>query len=337
MRILSSEDVAACLDMASAIDAVREAFRALALGRAAMPQRVATGVAPVGGTHLSMPCFVGDALTLKSVTVFPGNAALGVPTTQGVLILHDADTGAPLAMMDAEHLTRVRTGAASALATDLLARLEADSALIFGAGAIAQWQLAGIAAVRTLRRVRIVDPNRERAEALGRWASETLGLDDAAPGGASETAAADIVCCATSSATPVFDGRDLRPGTHVNGVGSFRADMCELDCETVRRSRVFVDHVPAAQAGAGELIAAVEQGAFAWEDLAGTLGQLVIGAVPGRTHDDEITCFKSVGLAVQDAVCARRVYDIAVQRGLGADVAVSEARTRPEGDPPGRM
>ena len=121
---------------------------------------------------------------------------------------------------------------------------------------------------------------------------------------------------------------DLRPGTHINGVGSFRAEMRELDAETVRLSTVFVDHLPAAQAGAGELIQAVAEGAWDWAHLAGTLGQLVTGAVAGRTDEDEITLFKSVGLAVQDAVCARRVYDVALAQGLGQNVEISEARNR---------
>lgn len=332
MRILSSHDVAACLDMAGAIEGVREAFVALAEGQVSMPQRAVTDIAPAGGTHLSMPCFAAGALTVKSVTVFPGNAALGLPTTQGVLLLHDAATGAPLALMDAEHLTRLRTGAASALATDLLSDPGAASVLIFGAGAIAKWQLIGMAEVRDLQEVRIVDPDSERASALGRWASEELGVPFVATTRDASVADADIVCCATSSRVPVFDGNDLLPNTHINAVGSFRPEMRELDSAAVARSRVFVDHVPAAQAGAGELIAAAAAGRFAWDQVAGTLGDVIAGTCQGPL-EGTITLFKSVGLAVQDAACARRVYERAVALGLGQDVNVSEARTRPEADP----
>jgi ornithine cyclodeaminase/alanine dehydrogenase len=328
MLILTRHDVEALLTMPEAIAAVEAGFRQLAAGAVEMPQRLATLIAPHNGIHLSMPAFVGGdpaaddpgTLTIKIVTVYNDNRAhYDLPTIHGVLLLHDARTGKPLALIDAEHLTAMRTGAVSGVATRWLARPDAAVVTLFGAGVQAATQLLAMAAVRPLRRVHVV--------ALGDinpfCAQMTAQLDVPVTPAADTRAAveaADLLCTATNSPTPLFDGAWLQPGTHLNAIGAYTKTMRELDSEAVRRSRVIVDRRQAAQVEAGDLVIPIQEGAIAPDHVAGELAELVTGCIAGRTTPQEITLFKSVGLALQDAVTAALVYRRAVEQGIGQEV-----------------
>jgi ornithine cyclodeaminase/alanine dehydrogenase len=331
--ILTRREIASLLTMRDAIGAVEEGFRQLALGKVVMPQRVATAVTPHQGLHLSMPAFVEGkappgapsgpgALTVKIVTVYSENLPrYGLPTIQGVLLLHDAANGRLLAMMDAEHLTAVRTGAASGVATKHLARPDAHHVAIFGAGAQAGPQLEAVCAARPIERVLVVTHSGARDASFCAQMSNKLGIDVMATRDAQlAVEQADVICTATNATTPVFNGGWIRPGAHINAVGAYTAQMRELDTTAVRRSRVFVDHHPAAQSEAGDLLIPIANGELAYDHVAGALGDLVIGRVAGRSNSEEITLFKSVGLAVQDAVTAALVYKLALERGLGQQV-----------------
>ena len=330
MLILTRRDVASLLTMDDALVAVEEGFRRLALGDVVMPQRLATPLAAHGGLHLAMPAFVGGGvgrpgtLAVKIVTVYGENGArFGLPTIQGVLLLHDARSGELLAMLDAEHLTAVRTGAASGVATKYLARPDAETALVFGTGALAPYQLAAVCAVRPIRRALVVSRTGEGDGAFCTRVQQELDLPvEPARHIRAAVEAADVICTATTSAEPLFDGAWLRPGTHVNGVGSYTRAMRELDTTAIRRSRVFVDHAQAAQAEAGDIVIPLAEGAIGPDHVAGELGQVVAGMIPGRTSPGEITVFKSVGLAMQDAVTAARVYAAAQARGMGRPIAL---------------
>jgi alanine dehydrogenase len=326
--LLTRAQVAQLLTMPIALDAVAEAFRRLAAGDAVMPQRGATPIAPHHGLHLTMPVYVGDAagdgaLTVKIVTVYGDNPARNLPTIQGLLLLHDAATGAALALMDAEHLTAMRTGAASGVATQALARSDAAVLTLFGAGAQAAAQVEAVCAVRPIRQVYVVTRSGARDAEFAAAMQTRLGIavtptrDPAAA-----VAAADVICTATNSATPLFDGRKLKPGTHINAVGAYTRAMRELDGAAVARSHVIVDHLPAAQAEAGDLLLAQTEGAIGADHIAGSLGQLLLGRIPGRTHADQIRLFKSVGLAVQDALTAAAVYRAALAQGVGETVSL---------------
>jgi len=323
VRIIGRRTIASLLDMPRAIELMRDAFVALDEGRAVMPQRASTRVEPRQGTHLSMPCYLrsvaGEVLSIKLATVFERNAAdFGLPGTMASLVLHDPRTGEILALMDAEYLTAVRTGAASALATEFLALPDASKAIVFGAGGQAETQLEGVAQTRRLQHAYVVSTNREQSEAFAARMSKRLGFEvTVAEDPASAVRECLIVCTATTSAEPVFNGSDLPLGAHVNAIGSFRPDMCELDAETIRRARVFVDRLEAAQNGSGELIQAVHSGDWNWTDLAGELGGLASGRTTGRTSPDEITVFKSLGLAVQDAAVAGWIYERCLAENLG--------------------
>ena len=322
MLVLTRHDVESLLTMTDAIAAVETGFRRLAAGDVVMPQRAATPIAPHDGLHLSMPAFVAGepaALTIKIVTVYPQNLArYGLPMIQGVILLHDARTGQLLAMMDAEHLTAMRTGAASGVATNQLARADAAIVTIFGAGAQAGPQLEAVCAVRPIRQIFVVTRAGKQDAAFCARMTERLGIPCTPQRDVrAAVEAAHVICTATNSAEPIFEGAWLSPGVHINAVGAYTASMRELDSPTIQRSRVFVDHHPAAQTEAGDLLIPIAQGEWRYELVAGSLGELLAGTVDGRRHSDEITLFKSVGLAMQDAVTAPAVYARAIEAGVG--------------------
>lgn len=325
MLILNRQDVESLLNMTEAIATVAEGFRQLALGNVVMPQRAATPIAPYNGLHLSMPAFVvgaPGALTIKIVTVYPQNAEhFGLPAIQGVLLLHDAASGRPLALMDAEHLTAVRTGAASGVATRYLARSDATTVTIFGAGAQAGPQLEAVCAVRSIRQAYVITRTGTKDTEFSTKMSTRLGIEVIAtrnPKFAIQQA--DILCTATNATTPLFDGAWLKPGTHINAVGAYTAKMRELDTVTLQRSRLFVDHHTAAETEAGDILIPIAAGELTYDHVVGALGDLINGTVAGRRSAEEITLFKSVGLALQDAVTATRVYEAALARGVGQQV-----------------
>jgi len=325
MLMLSRTDVAQLLTMADALAAVEEGFRQLALGNVMMPQRAATTIAPANGLHLSMPAFVGGAvgaLTVKIVTVYGDNMpTYGLPTIQGLLLVHDAQTGSVLAMMDAEQLTATRTGAASGVATQYLARQDATTVTLFGAGALAPSQLAAMCAVRPIRRAYVVTRSGEKDGPFCAQMSAELDIEVIASRNTQQAVEqADIICTATNSQTPLFSSDWVRPGTHINAVGAYTRTMRELDTATIQRSHVFVDHHPAAQTEAGDIVIPIAEQALTYAHVRGSLGEVITGQVRGRTDDAEITVFKSVGLAMQDTVTAARLYAKAVALGSGIHV-----------------
>jgi ornithine cyclodeaminase/alanine dehydrogenase-like protein (mu-crystallin family) len=326
MLLLSRDEVASLLTMSDALQAVEQGFALLSRGDVVMPQRVLTRIPSHGGTHLSMPVYVGpsqvtpDILAIKVVTVYDQNPQHhGLPAIQGVLLLHDAQTGALLALMDAEHLTAMRTGAASGIATRWMARENCRSLLIFGAGALAPFQAEAVCAVRPIERVTIVSRTGAHDEELCALLRQRLAISVSATRDVrTAVESADVICTATNSALPLFDGAWLRPGTHVNAVGAYTRDRRELDAVAIARSRIIVDQSGPAVAEAGDLWLVAQQGVDLSRLIVGELGNVVRGIVPGREDDSQITLFKSVGLAMQDAVTAARIYSAAQAAGIGA-------------------
>ena len=320
LRLLGATDVDRAIDMRQAIDIMATAFKELASGRANVPQRL--GVETEAGLVLAMPGSLPEqsALAIKVVSVFPGNSRLGLPSVFGLVLVLDASSGAPLALIEGSHLTALRTGAASGLATKLMAREDARTVALFGAGVQARTQLAAVRAVRDIREVRIVSRTPQSAERL---AGELTGLETRvlADSGAA-VRGADIVITATTSATSVVFGRDVEPGTHVNAIGAYTPTMREVDADVVRRARVVVDTRQGALAEAGDLIMAIRERVIASDHVVAELGEVVNGTVAGRTSEEEITLFKSVGHAAQDVALARCVLDVAVSRRLGTTVSL---------------
>lgn len=318
LRVLSGEDVATAIDMPDAIEAMASAFGELSAGTARVPTRVR--LESDAGVTLAMPAYLGEARELgaKLVSLFPGNMARALPAISGIVILLDGDTGLPKAVMDGTRLTATRTAAGSGLATRLLSPEEAGVLTIFGAGPQARAHLDAMRAVRPIREVRVVASGLDSARRFARDAREATGLEVTAfEDCRAAVEGTELIVCATTSATPVFDGHDLSPGTHVNGVGSYTPAMQEVDAATVMRSRVVVDSREGALAEAGDLLVPIGEGRItkAWIDA--ELGEIVNGDAPPGAEGHELTFFKSVGNAAQDVAIAARIYEKAEARGLG--------------------
>lgn len=326
LRILSSTDVRRAVTMAGAIQVVKEAYVQLSAGQAVVPLRTPVPVEKREGVTLFMPAYLAssDALAAKIVSVFPGNVERGLPTIHAVVVVVDAETGCPVAMMDGTYLTALRTGAASGVATDLLARPDARVAAVFGAGAQARTQLEAVCTVRAIEKVWVYDAVPEMAEA---YAKEMVARGRPIPSDvcvadspAQAVRDADLICTATTSSTPVFDDADLKAGVHVNGIGSYTPEMQEVPAKTVARARVVVDSRSASLAEAGDLIIPLREGLIAEADVHGEIGEVAAGKIPARETDDEVTFFKSVGVAVQDVAVAELILRRAAELGLGVQV-----------------
>ena len=327
---LSAEAVRRALPMRDAIDAMRDAFAQLSRGEVTLPPRQHLDASGGAGAALVMSCHSAarQLFALKFLTFFPQNRALGLPLIQALVILSDGRTGAHLAIVDGAALTAIRTGAACGLATDLLARAEAASAAILGAGVQARTQLEAVCCVRPIRRVRVYDPDATAAERFADAMSRQLGLPVGRAAGAEQALEdADVVCTATVSATPVFEDRWLKPGAHVNAIGSFRPEVAEIPAATVRRARVVVDHLPSALAEAGDLLQPLAQGLIGPAHFGTELGEVLLGRAPGRRDPAEITLFKSVGVAIQDLCAAARALENARRLGIGLELPQEAART----------
>ncbi len=323
---LSAADLRAALSMRQAVDAMKAAFAALSAGEARAPLRTAVPAEEAGGVTLLMgaclPAAAGRpaGLAAKVVSAFPRNASRGKRVVNGLVLVLDPATGEPAALADGTFLTAWRTGAASGAATDLLARPDAKIGALFGCGAQARTQALAVDCVRQLETLRVVGPRPQRVASFIEEMQPRLTARLVAAASAAEAVAgADVVCTATTSATPVFDGELLAPGAHVNGVGSYTLEMQEVDAVTVARSRVFVDSLEGALAEAGDLVVAERQGHThrdAWTEL----GLVAAGRADGRRGEREITFFKSVGHAVQDVAAAARALEAARQQGLGREI-----------------
>lgn len=311
--------------MREAVEILKRAFADLSTGRANVPPRLALPQAKHDGVTLLMPAYLldADALAVKIVSVHHRNPERHLPLIHALVVLLDPTTGQPLAALEGGYLTALRTGAASGVATELLAREDAEIAAIFGAGAQARTQLLAVAAVRDLRRCWIYAPH---PESVQKFITEMQPqLRDmqllAARSPAQAVREAHVICTATSSATPVFNGAELQTGTHINAVGSFKPSMQEVDGTTLRRAaKIVIDEYAGALSEAGDLLMAMAQGAIEQSDIYGELGEIAAGLKPGRECDEEITYFKSVGNAVQDAAVAQAIYERAVREGIGTEI-----------------
>lgn len=325
VRILTRQEIREALPMRQAIEAVKDAFAQLSAGQANLPLRTALNVPRHNGVTLFMPAYLSadDAMALKIVSVYDDNPDKGLPLIHALVIVIDAETGAPDAVMDGTYLTALRTGAASGAATDLLARSDARVAAVFGAGAQGRTQLEAVCAVRPIEEASVYDLESEQARRYAHEMSERLELDvRVADSPARAVRGADVICTATTSRAPVFDDADVQPGTHLNAIGAYTPEMQEIPPETVRRAKVVIDHHEAALAEAGDLLIPMDQGIITADHIHAELGEVVAGDKPGRESSEEITLFKSVGVAVQDVATANAVLEAARANGLGADVSL---------------
>jgi alanine dehydrogenase len=314
---LGRQEIEALLPLGECVEVMAETLIALARGEVLQPLRQAhwlpdrhglLGVMPgalLNGGGLDGRAVIG----VKIVTVFPGNHGRGEETHLGSVLLFDCDLGKPLAILDAAAVTAVRTAAVSTLATRLLAREDASRLALLGSGTQARAHLAALREVRPLREVRVWSLHPENARRFAAEESIRHGLPVETADTAREAVAdADVVCTVTSSNEPVLAGSWLAPGTHVNAVGACTPTAREIDTEAVLRARLFVDRRESALAEAGDLLIPIQEGAVGEDHIAGELGDLLLGRLPGRRSAEEITLFESLGLAVEDLAAARHVW-----------------------------
>jgi ornithine cyclodeaminase/alanine dehydrogenase-like protein (mu-crystallin family) len=317
--VLSEEEVERLLDMNGCIEAMADALAALARGEVHQPLRFIVRPATEPSLMGLMPAHRAGQwrlYSLKAICVFPDNPKRGLDAHQGTVTLFDGETGEVRAVVNASAITAIRTAAVSAVATRLLAREDARELAILGAGVQARTHLEAMALVRDFERVRIYGPTAQRARALAAetGAEAVASAEDAVRG-------ADVVVTATSSAEPVLRREWLKPGAHVNAVGGRPPVMRELDTTTVAASSFFVDRREAAESEAGDYRAALEEGAIGPDHIAAELGEVLIGERQGRRTPDELTVFRSLGLAVEDLAAAEYVVRRAAETGAGTEVA----------------
>lgn len=329
MLILTKEDIKKVFTMKEAIEADKEALRIYSEGKSVVPLRVNIDIPKEQGQSLFMPAYVEelDATGIKIVSVFPKNIELGKPSVPAQMILLDGKTGEVCAIMEGTYLTQLRTGAVQGAATDILAKKDAKIGVLFGTGGQAATQLEAMVCVRNLAEVRVFDINYERAkefaetmqEQLVEYDTKIIAVDD----GNEAVKDADIITAVTTSRRPVFDGTLVKKGAHVNGVGAYTPQMQELDEYIVKNAdKVFFDTKEGVLAEAGDFIIPMEKGIVSEGDFNGELGQVILGHVSGRETDEEITLFKTVGVAVLDVVTAYKIYKKALENNVGKIIEI---------------
>jgi alanine dehydrogenase len=319
-RLLAASEIARLLPMADCIEAVEGAMRALAEGEAALPLRGVLWLPDRRGLLATMPGYLapGGVLGLKAISVMPGNLGTSFESHQGVVLLFETAHGALRAILDASSITAVRTAAASGAATRALAREDAGDLAILGSGVQARGHLEAMRTVRPLRRVRVWSRRPERARAFAEAESARTGLAvEAARSARDAVSGADLICTATSSNEPVLRGEWIAPGAHVNAVGACTPNARELDTAAVARARLVVDRRESALAEAGDLLIPMREGAVDERHVAGELTDVLLARVAGRRSPEEITLYKSLGIAVQDLAAARLVCERAEALGAG--------------------
>jgi ornithine cyclodeaminase len=327
MLILTADDVRNALPMNEAIEAMKKAYASLSNGTAVVPLRTRLPIPGSEALSLFMPAFVnsqdGNALAIKVVSLFPTNPSRGLAYIQAAVLVFDPQTGQAIALLEGSSLTAIRTGAASGAAVDLLARVDSKVVAVFGAGTQGRTQLEAACSARKIDTAFICDTNQEKAKSFAEeMKSKSMVIKDIRVASNAREAIenADIICTATTSTKPVFGDKNVRSGTHISGVGSYTPEMQEVPAETLQRARIFVDSRAASLEEAGDLIQPMRAGLFDESHIYGELGELILGKISGRQSPEEITYFKSVGIAVQDAMAAQVALNNAYKMNIGTVV-----------------
>jgi ornithine cyclodeaminase/alanine dehydrogenase-like protein (mu-crystallin family) len=319
---LSSVDIKNAISMSEAIGLMKEAFIQLSAGSASVPLRTKIDMPHANGTALFMPAYLprNEQYSLKAVSLFKDNPSRELPLIHALVVLFDATDGRPLALMNGETITALRTGAASGLATDLLARKDSQIAFIFGAGTQGRSQLEAICCARTIRKAYIFDIHREVAEIFSREMSKKLDIPVVVADSMDFLRQADVICTATTSPQPVFQHAYLKSGVHINAVGSYKPTEREIPGETIQAAKIIVDQQQACLSEAGDIVIPIQEGLIKPDYIYAEIGEIAAGIKQGRSTQDEITLFKSVGNAVQDLVVASRLLENAAKLSLGQAV-----------------
>lgn len=309
MDFIDAETVRANLSMPQCIDAMAIAMKTVSQGDLAMPNRIIMPLIDKSGYFGVMPGSLGSPRVYgaKVVSLHPANPAASRPAIQGFVALFDHETGTPFAIVDGAEITTLRTAAASGLATRELSRPDAKSLGLFGYGIQAEAHLDAMRAVRPIEEVRIWGRSLERAQDFARRHGQRTGIDIIAVEDPQAAAGCDIVCTTTGAHEPIVFGAWIRPGTHVNLVGAHMPTTREADTALMRNARIYTDALASAFAEAGEILIPISEGAFDRDHVLGEIGELLLGRIPGRGNNQEVTVYKSLGVVAQDIVAAEFV------------------------------
>lgn len=325
MRVLSAADIHRLLPMKQCIEIMDSAMRAVSSGNFSIPLRM---FIPLADSNAHLGLMPGSIPNLpvygaKIISLHPGNPASGVPAIQGFVALFDKETGTPAALVDGAAITAIRTAAASALATRVLARCDASSHGVFGTGVQAATHIEAIACVRDIDSVLVWARDMHKAKQFAVLQSERTGLDVSATQSAEKAASCDIVSTVTGATEPVLEGTWLMPGAHVNLVGAHTPTTREADSETLRRASIYVDLLESARIEAGDILIPIEEGSICEQDIVGEIGQVLARDIGGRNNDEQITLYISLGIVVQDLFAASYVLDAAETIDAGTTVSLS--------------
>lgn len=325
LKILSNNEIREAVKIEDAIEIIRNAFIQFSHGKSVVPLRTQIPVDEHHAKTLFMPAYLKEsrALGIKIISIFPENRKAALPAVHAVTLVVDTITGQPQAFMNATYLTALRTGGVSGVATDLLARKDAHVVAVMGAGIQGRAQLEAICAVRSIENIFVYDIDPLAAHTFVREMGtlETIPSEITMVQSPHDALSdADILCTATTSSYPIFQDEDLREGTHINGIGSYTPYMQEIPEETVARSKIIVDSLEACLAEAGDLIIPLKKGLITEKNIHGQLGDILSGMTVGRETDEEITFFKSVGLAIQDVAISEYALRRARELDIGHDV-----------------
>ena len=321
--VITQKEVPALLPMRECVDLMAGTLKASSAGDVVLPLRSMVWKPDRSGLLGLMPAYLGSPawLGLKVVSVFPGNHGTEYDSHQGVVMLFEVEHGAPVAIIDATSITAIRTGAASGAATRLLAREDAGDLAILGSGVQARAHLDAMRAVRAIRRVRVWSRNPENARAFAaRESAEAMKDARSAVDGA------DLICTTTAAREPVLQGDWIAPGAHINAAGACFASWRELDTVAVKRARLYVDRRESTRNEAGDFIIPRNEGAIGEDHIVGEVGDVLLGRVPGRRSRDEITLFKSLGIAVEDLAAAHLILQNARKLGRGTAIELGGKR-----------
>jgi ornithine cyclodeaminase/alanine dehydrogenase len=325
MLVLSESQVQSLIDIDELISTLEKAHVQYSSGHAVMPVRLVVPLPQIQGRITSMPGFLSDdkALAMKVVTYFPENPRQNLPAILGTIMLFSAETGKMIAVMDGSYITGIRTACASAMAAKSLAKLETPIMGILGAGVQARAHIQALTRVRRIERIKIYSPSGVSAAAIKKdMAGVTKSTIEVSRSAEEAVRDSDLLVAASTAKEPIIKSAWLKNGVHISAVGSHRPDDREIDGATVARAKLVVDSRDAVMAECGDILLAIKERSISDSHIHGEIGEVLTGAKPGRIGGDEITLYKSVGIAIQDAATANLVYHKALARGVGTSVEI---------------
>jgi ornithine cyclodeaminase/alanine dehydrogenase-like protein (mu-crystallin family) len=304
-----SKEFIQSITMNEAIDAMRIAFTVISNNEANLPQRTNLEPGPKDATVLVMPSSAFGITGVKITSLYKNNPSHHLPMTQGIMVIMNNDTGEPIAILDAVYLTALRTGAASGLATELLSRKGSKVLGVFGSNEQAEMQIAGVMASRVIERIFVFARNKEKTISFCKKITAKTAIEAMPAENADDLYNCDVICTATNSCEPLFSHRYIKPGAHINAIGSYKPSCREIPGGTIAKSKLVVDQMKAALSGAGDIVIPLQEGLISSDHIYAELGEIVSGKKQGRVSGDEITVFKSVGIALQDLALAKFILD----------------------------